>query len=289
MSCRCLPLLGLLLAAPAFGQAPTNPATPAAAPDKSGYTLFDPTPDALLRAFSTDRPNKSNSPYTVDAGRFQIESDLANGSYYRSRGVTVRTYEYADPVLKAGLTNNLDLEIGIGGYEQSVTTGGGVAAVRGDGFGDVTPRLKWNLLGNDGGDVQVAVIPYVKIPTASRRVGNGQVEGGTILLVGFNLPFDFTAVVQTEVDLLKNGNNNGKHSNFVNLVNVSHGIYGDLSGSVELASQVTGDRHSTNAYTADFALSYLLTPTLQLDVASYVGLNRDAPRLTLYSGISRRF
>jgi len=46
-------------------------------PDKSDYSLFDPTPDNQMRSFSTDRPPKANSPYTVDAGHFQYETDLA--------------------------------------------------------------------------------------------------------------------------------------------------------------------------------------------------------------------
>ena len=37
-------------------------------PDKSEYTLFNPTPKDKMRDFSTDRPTKSNVPYTVDAG-----------------------------------------------------------------------------------------------------------------------------------------------------------------------------------------------------------------------------
>jgi hypothetical protein len=32
-----------------------------AAPDKSDYTLLNPTPDADLRSFNTDRPPKANS------------------------------------------------------------------------------------------------------------------------------------------------------------------------------------------------------------------------------------
>jgi hypothetical protein len=43
--------------------------------DKSSYTLFDPVPDDLMRSFATDRPTKSDSPYTVDAGHFQYEAD----------------------------------------------------------------------------------------------------------------------------------------------------------------------------------------------------------------------
>jgi hypothetical protein len=41
--------------------------------DKSGYTLFRPTPEALLRELTSDRPDKTESPITVDAGHFQLE------------------------------------------------------------------------------------------------------------------------------------------------------------------------------------------------------------------------
>jgi hypothetical protein len=50
-------------------------------PDKSGYTLFDPTPDDLMRKFTPDRPTKGFSVRTVDAGHFEVETDLVNYSY----------------------------------------------------------------------------------------------------------------------------------------------------------------------------------------------------------------
>jgi hypothetical protein len=55
----------------AFGYEELAPAsTPA--PDKSQYTLFNPTPIDLRRAYNTDRPSKTDSPFTIDAGVFQI-------------------------------------------------------------------------------------------------------------------------------------------------------------------------------------------------------------------------
>src|SRR5262249_26269675 len=47
------------------------------------YTLFNPVPADQLRQMSTDRPNITNSPQTVDAGHVQIEQgflDYARGS-----------------------------------------------------------------------------------------------------------------------------------------------------------------------------------------------------------------
>jgi hypothetical protein len=79
-----------------------------AAPDKSDYTLFNPTPDADLRSFSTDRPPKANSPYTVDAGHSQYETDIAVFAYVRQqRG-------RQDPGLDRGRS---DSEVGADQYD----------------------------------------------------------------------------------------------------------------------------------------------------------------------------
>ena len=43
------------------------------------------------------------------------------------------------------------------------------------GFGDITPRVKVNLIGNDGGFFALALIPFVKFPTAQDQLGNGAV------------------------------------------------------------------------------------------------------------------
>src|SRR5687767_14556340 len=52
-------------------------------PDKSGYHLFKPTPRELMREMSTDRPDKTESAYTVDAGHFQLEMDVVSYGYDR--------------------------------------------------------------------------------------------------------------------------------------------------------------------------------------------------------------
>src|SRR6266436_4230281 len=46
--------------------------------DKAAYHLFNPTPREYLREMVADRPDKTESPYTVDAGHFQVETDLVS-------------------------------------------------------------------------------------------------------------------------------------------------------------------------------------------------------------------
>ena len=55
----------------------------ASSADKSQYSLFNPMPDRLLRDLTTDRPDITESPFTVDAARIQIETNLFG--YFRSR------------------------------------------------------------------------------------------------------------------------------------------------------------------------------------------------------------
>jgi hypothetical protein len=81
----------------------------AAAQDKSQFTLFNPTPDHLLREMTTDRPDLTETPFTVDAGHVQIESTLFGFSRSRrdSLGAITDTYELAVTNVRIGLTHNL--------------------------------------------------------------------------------------------------------------------------------------------------------------------------------------
>ena len=79
--------------------------------DKSPYTLFNPTPVDLRRPYNTDRPSKTDSPFTIDAGVFQIESDVANWTLDYEKGVRTRTWIVGNTNFKLGLTNWMDLQI----------------------------------------------------------------------------------------------------------------------------------------------------------------------------------
>ena len=48
----------------------------AASPAKRGHSIAHATPDSLMRDLSADRPDLTESPYTVDAGHFQLEMDV---------------------------------------------------------------------------------------------------------------------------------------------------------------------------------------------------------------------
>ena len=288
-SCFLVLVSAIWLPAPAYadGDAPKT--------DKGVYSLSNPTPDKDLRDFNPDRPVKITSPFTIDAGRLDIESDLI--SYLRSdvQGVTKRSFELTDPTLKLGVLSNVDVEMTLNGdefvREVPDTSRRGRSL---NGFGDVYLRAKVNVIGNDGGDVALSFVPYVKLPAndaASRALGDGVVEGGGFATAQVKLPKEFTLGLQSEVDALEGGNDTLRHANFVNIVALTHAVPGikNLSASAEFFSSVSTDRYTSTFYTADFGLAYLIKPSTQLDIGTNVGLNRDAPNLQVYAGISQRF
>ena len=277
------------MAAPFGALAQQNPP----APNKSGYTLFDPTPATDLRSFCPDRPTKSTAPCTVDAGHWQIESDVFNLTVDRSGGATTTTWLVTNPTIKLGLTNTLDVELNIAPYElmtvRDHVTG---QNTRMSGVGDLYARLKWNLLGDDGGNIAFALSPYVKAPTANLSIGNGAVEAGLIAPINFNLPMNFSLVVDPELDLLKNANNGSRHVNTSGLLSLSRPVSQTVTVSAEIWTDVNFDPAGrTTQVSVDLGAAWIPSsqPNLQLDGGVNLGLNSRTPGVQAYVGISRRF
>ncbi len=259
-----------------------------AAPDKSDYALFNPTPDADLRSFNTDRPPKANSPYTVDAGHFQYETNIAVFGYGDTAGVRTRAWTVVDPTLKLGLTNTIDAELQITPYESLVAkSAANTTSV--SGVGDTLARLKINVLGDDHGVIAVALLPYVKLPTAQSGLGNGRIEGGLILPISFGAPGGFTVIVMPEGDYLKDAAASGYHAAFDFLINVSHPLDKRWTAYTEAFTTQAFRAQDKPIYTLDEALTCALTANLQLDFGGNFSLNDAAPRAQLYLGLSQRF
>lgn len=276
-----LPLIGLT----SLAAEPAN---------KSLYHLFNPTPRELMREMSTDRPDKTESPYTVDAGHFQIESDLAiyTHDHDRADGADVRadSWSFATLNLKAGLCNFSDLQFVLFPYSRVRTENLKTRTIiRQSGFGDVLTRLKINLWGNDEGACAGAIMPYVKWPASQDDLGNRAIEGGVILPVSFELLYGFSAGAMTQFDWLQDSDSHDYHPEFVNTITVSRQIVGKLDGFVEFYSLVSAETGAPWVGTLDFGFTYALTDDIQLDTGAYVGVTRSATDIAPFVGFSMRF
>ena len=265
----------------------------AQAPDKSGFTLFNPTPDADLRSLCTDRPTKSTSPCTVDAGHWQIESDVYNYTEQDSGGVSTTTHLIGNPTLKLGLTKNWDVELNIAPYEVAKVHDSNVGTRQTfGGVGDLFIRTKVNLLGDDGGAIGLAIEPFVKIPTAAKPIGNGAVEAGVVAPIQFNLPMNWQLVLDPEADALADAVGPGRHLNLTGLASLSYPV----TKTVTLSGEIWGDEnfdpggHVTQA-SFDLGAAWIpaKSPNFQLDGGVNLGLNHATPGVQAYIGVSQRW
>ena len=284
--------LGLVLLAglstpPAWARAQSAPDTP-----KPAYSLFDPVPGADLSSLCTDRPTKSTAPCTVDSGHLQIESDLVNATFDRSGDVDTTTWLLTNPTIKLGLAPNLDGEVTWSPYDIVTTKDRATGAEsRVEGIGDIYIRAKWSLTGS-AGKIAVALVPYVKAPTAPLGIGDGAVEGGLIVPVNFTLPRGFSLIIDGEADDLENAANDGRRLNTSALASLSKGLSKTVTLSAELWTDTNFDPAGHRSqYSADLGLAFIpaKAPNVQLDGGVNLGLNNQTPAVQAYLGISRRF
>jgi hypothetical protein len=262
--------------------------------DKSRFNLFNPTPRDSMRELSTDRPDKTESPYTVDAGHFQIESDLVNFSYDAFNGepgdVRTEAWSFANTNLKVGLLNNVDLQLVVSTFNHVRAEDRGARVVdESSGFGDLTTRLKINVWGNDGGKTAFGVMPFLKFPTSQDDLGNGSVEGGLILPLAISLPAEWQMGLMTEFDFSRDSAGSGYHAEFINTATVSHDIVGNLAGYIEFFSSVSTEAESEWIGTVDLGLTYAVTTDIQLDAGVNIGVTRAADDINPFVGVSWRF
>jgi hypothetical protein len=262
----------------------------APAPDKSGCDLFHPVPENLLRDLSPDRPDATESPYTVDAGHYQLEMDFANFTRDQTDGTTTKTWEAGGFNLRIGLLNQLELSLIFDNYLQVHTddriTG---TSMTQSGVGDFTSRLKINLWGDDGGRTAFGLLPYVKFPTSTDGLGNNAVEGGMIFPLAVSLPHDFDLSMETAASYMKNDDVGGYHEEFIASASLDHQIIGKLSGFVEFYSNFTTQSHSGWVGTVDTGLEYLVTKNIQFDCDCYFGMTPAAAQYNPFCGITVRF
>jgi hypothetical protein len=259
-------------------------------PDKSGYNLFRRTPDALLRELATDRPDKTENPFTVDAGHFQLEMDLLNYTSDATSDQTVHALSIAPFNLKVGLTNGSDLQLILETFTRQRTTDHGAMTRRTmSGFGDIGIRWKINFWGNDGGKTGLGMISFAKFPTNQDGLGNKAVEGGVIVPLEIKLAEDWDLGMMTEVDSRRNENGSAYHLESINTITVAHRIVGSLEGYVEFYSNMSGERGMDWIGTFDFGATYKFTPNVQLDAGVNIGLTDSADDLNPFVGLTVRY
>lgn len=256
-------------------------------PNKWRYHLGNPTPPDQMRDLSTDRPDATESPYTVDAGHFQVESSLVDYSLDREPGTRSDEWTFGSINLKVGLLNNIDAQFICDSYIDESTKQGGLRQSA-SGFSDITARVKVNLWGNDGGATALALMPFVKIPTAT-AVASDEWQGGIILPFAMELAAGVGLGLMAEVDFVHDEASGSYATEWVHTATVGIDLTERLGAFVEFIG-VAGTAQ-THHYQAgcNVGLTFGVTRDIQADAGVRIGLNRAAEDFGVFTGLSVRF
>jgi len=261
--------------------------------DKITHSLFNPTPTGDLRAMNTDRPDKTDSPITVDAGHVQLEMDLANftyGSPNSAHGyVTTEDYRVAPLNCRIGVLSDMDIQLVVSPWEWNrVKDEGNGKVEQKSGFGDIVLRDKVNLVGVDTGFFALALVPFLKLPTAQDHLGNGAVEGGLGIPFAFDVP-GWDVGFESAFSYNRNDTKDGYHAEIENSVSIGHALIGALSYHWEFFSSVSAVRNSGWIGTFDTWFTYPIDENLIVDTGVYIGVSNLADNWHPWIGMAWRY
>lgn len=241
-----------------------------------------------------ERPGLTVNECVIEPGHVQLETGLVDWTLERDHGDRTDTILYGDTLARIGVAEKWELRIGWTPYGTVRDSEDG-SVDRYHRVGDVTVGLKRNLIdAKDHGDVglSLAAIPFATLPVGRMPVGAGTWSAGADLPVGYRidkaLKFELTPTIEAAAD--KDGS--GRHL----LYSVAFGPKFSLSEKVSLQAEVEmihdedpdPDQRGTQAI-GGLSLGVQPDDKSQLDLGTNIGLDRKAPDVEVYAGVTRYF
>jgi hypothetical protein len=251
---------------------------------------------ADLRPLRSNRPGRTESPFTADPGHLQVETDFFNYVQDRfpgtdSSGAEVKFTEKAVSVagtnLRTGLNRWLEAEAYVQPYI-SDSLRGGADSDHLSGTGDSIVAFKANLAGNDSGKFAIAVMPQLVVPTSRKGLGERQGQPGFLLPWAFQIGEADAVFGMLKLQRTRSWDDSAYATVTGISLGLSHSFTAKTGAYAEFYNEHYDDRSDPVSY-ADFGVTYLATPELQLDIAGSFALNRAAADFNVLSGVATRF
>jgi hypothetical protein len=244
---------------------------------------------AEAREFCPDRPGLGTPPCTIDRGRGDLEVGLADWTLDRSGGDRTDTWVLGDLLVRYGLSDHLEMQLGwtaFGTVRQRV--GGSVSHA--SGTGDVTLALRRNLVHPDGKGFSAAVMPYASLPTGGSAIGAGDWSAGLLVPLSYELPHGVTLDFTGRIEAAADGDRHGRHLAYGGIAGLDVSLPHDVTATLELSAQRDEDPGGRSTQlVGGLSLAWMARPGLQLDAGANAGLAGGAPDAELYVGIAHRF
>ena len=237
-----------------------------------------------LRELTTDRPDATESPFTVDRDHLQLEMSVTSYTQDRFEGVRLTEWELAPFNLRYGIAANVEAGIFIVPHRRVTVQPRDEPKHERSGVGDTTLRLKVNFWGNDGGPTAFGMMVDVKLPTAANGMGTGHTDGALTFPIAYELGGGWAGAAMTSVEMVRVDAR--RRPVWVNTITFARDLFADTGGFLELTSAVGEGAHVA---TFNCGVTRALGPRLQLDCGVNIGISRTAPDLTVFAGLARKF
>ena len=241
-----------------------------------------------------DRPHVTGTPFTVRAGHVQVELDFFRFSrdlgHDNGRDTRLRTFNLIPITIKVGVLDRVDVAVGIEPLRfERIEVFDPTTSVEREGFGDTVLNVKVNLWGNDSGDCALALVPFVKFPTANDEIGNGDVEGGLAIPYFRLLGRGWGLGARLEVDLVRDRLGTTYEAEFVQSLYVQRDVIEQLAVFVEAYSNFSTESDRSWIGTFRLGVIWSVTNDFALDFGGALALSSEAENSAIWIGATIRF
>lgn len=246
---------------------------------------------AAERDLCADRPGLGTPACTVEPGRLQIETGLADWTREDDGAVRTDTLELGATLLRVGIDGATEARIAWTPYGHVRERDRALRVTsRQSGTGDVTIGLRRNLKNPDGSGFSVALQPSLTLPVGGQAIGGGTWSASLVAPVDFEISDGVGLALTPEVDAAADQDRHGRHLAFGSVAGLSLDLSKAVTTSIEVEAFRDDDPagHATQVLSA-LSLAWQPKDDLQLDAGVVAGLNRNSPDVEVAVGVTRRF
>ncbi|HET9640281.1 MAG TPA: transporter [Allosphingosinicella sp.] len=243
-----------------------------------------------LRGFCPDRPGLGTPACTIDSGHFDVELGIADWTLDRATGSRTDTVEAGQLLVRIGLTDSLEAQLGWTAFGHVRTRDRSNGSVdRASGSGDLAVALRQNLVSPDGSGFSLAVMPFATLPTGGAAIGAGDWSAGLLVPLSYDLGEGVQIGLTGRIEAAADSDRYGRHPAYGGVAGLSVPLSDALGATLEIAASRDEDPagHKTE-WLAGISAGWMADEDLQLDAGANIGL-RGAADVQLYLGVSRRF
>lgn len=236
---------------------------------------------------ATDRPDFVESSDVVGKGHVQIETSLA---MEREAKNAPKTRTYSTPtLLRIGVSENVEVRMESDGFMKMSTWEAGQKTTE-QGTSDISFGLKWHVktpADNDSGP-SMAWLFHFDAPTGTRQFRGQGIRPSARLVAEWDFG-SWSAGVMPGV-YIDHNDDNKRYVGGIFAAVIGTSLTERLRAFVEFAGQqLTTKKNGGNVTTLDAGLAYLITDTVQVDIAFAKGLSSATPKQQWTTGLSMLF